>query len=123
MGVVTRWRATWESELSLVDASVVAIILVSSVFVLELAFLWVRAARLPSTRWRAFWATIGTLGFFTVLLTNVGGLGASFAYGLTAVSALPLARIGWACTVLLVLVMLGLELYRLARVRKSEEHR
>jgi hypothetical protein len=93
----------------MVHASVLPVILTCSVFVLELAFLWVRAARLPSTRWRAIWATTGTLACFAVLLTNVGGLGASCAYGLIAVSALPLARIGWAFTVLLVLVMLGIE--------------
>ena len=76
--------------------------------------------RLPTRRWRAIWATTGALGFFAVLLTNVGGLGASFAYGLATVSALPLARIGWASTGLFVHVMLGLEVRRLAR--KSNGH-
>ena len=98
------------------------IILACSVVVLELLYLWVRATRLPSTRWRATWATVGALGFFLVLLTDVGGLGASFAYALTTVSKLPLARIGWAFTVLLVFVMIGIEVYRLARTRNSKGH-
>lgn len=106
--------------LVIVDTSVLPFTLACSVVVLELLYLWVRAARLPSTRWRAIWATVGALAFFSLLLTDIGGLGASFAYALTTVSKLPLARIGWAATILLVLVMLGIEVHWL--VRKSTGH-
>jgi hypothetical protein len=115
----TKWRAAWE-ELALTDSTVLPVILALSVLALGVAIDWMRAARLPSARLRAIWDSVGGLAFCALLLTNVGGLGASFAYGLMAVSALPLAWIVWAAVILFELVMLGIEMNRLASARDSE---
>jgi hypothetical protein len=102
------------------DASAFTVILACSVFALGPAIEWVRAARQPSRRFQAIWATAGELAFFALLLSNVGGLGASFAFAITTVFALLYARILWAATVLVGLVILGIEVRRLARARDSE---
>jgi CDP-diglyceride synthetase len=86
--------------------------------VIGLAVQWIRAVRLPSRRWRAIGNTVGGLVILVVILTDIGGLGASFGALLATMPSFFV--LVWAVADLILLVALGVELNRLARTRDGE---
>ncbi len=124
------WLAQRGSEVSkeicMPEVPILPTILVIALFTLLLAIEWVRAARLPAARWRAIWNSVVVLVLLALLLTNVGGLGRIYGSLIRMLLALgaatPIVEVLWAAIDLILLVVLGVEVNRLARVRDSKGH-
>jgi hypothetical protein len=101
-----------------VESSTLIVILVIAALTLNLAVLWVRAARIPAARVPAISSTVICLVVLGVLLTNVGGLGTRVGEVLARLP--PIFVFVWAGFALAEVVQLGIELNRLARARNRD---